>query len=121
MIQLNLENAGTSGNAAAIGEYFPDRINGVINGVLSVGIGGGGVAAVTAAQSPVFTGITYNNGWGTDEDEKISKINERISVIEDQMLILRTDKLLEEKYPALKEAYDAYQIILKMVKHDGKA
>jgi hypothetical protein len=121
MSQLNQTNSPTTNaTTAATGEYYYDTMNGTI----SVGSGAGGFfsgTVPTAAINSVYTGATLNTGWITSDAEAISKLDNRISAIEDQLMILRPDKLLEEKYPALKEAYDAYQIILKMVKNDKKA
>lgn len=43
------------------------------------------------------------------------EIKKRLDAIEDQLLILRPALELHDKYPALKEAYDAYLLVLKMV------
>ncbi len=43
-------------------------------------------------------------------------IKERISAIEDRLAIIRPDEVLQEKYPSLKEAYEHYKLIEKLVK-----
>lgn len=69
--------------------------------------------------------MTSNATWTSMEldlgsDREFQEVKARISAIENQLLILRPDFEMQEKYPALKEAYDAYQLILKMVKDNAK-
>lgn len=71
----------------------------------------------------VGTGLSMHSTatWSTleldlENNKEFQELKTRISAIEDQMLILRPDVAMQEKYPALKEAYDAYQVILKLVK-----
>jgi hypothetical protein len=47
--------------------------------------------------------------------KEIIEIQNQLAKIEQQLCILKPDEHLQEKYPALKEAYDAYQLILKLV------
>lgn len=76
-----------------------------------------------------LSGFTAGTGLSTygntvelqlSESQEFQELKDRISAIEDQLLILRPDLEMQEKYPALKEAYDAYQLILKMVKDNSK-
>jgi len=56
--------------------------------------------------------------WTTTTDktqENLAQIEARLSNIETRLLILHPHLELHEKYPALKEAYDAYQTILALV------
>lgn len=50
----------------------------------------------------------------------IQQLQQRLSKIEERLCILIPDVEMQQKYPALQEAYDAYQLILKMV-NDRKA
>lgn len=74
----------------------------------------------------VGTGLTMSNVYGSaaldldlENNKEFQEIKTRISAMEDQLMILRPDLAMQEKYPALKEAYDAYQLILKMVKDNN--
>ena len=44
------------------------------------------------------------------------KLQDRVEEIEKRLAILQPNETLQEKYPALQEAYDAYKIIEKLVK-----
>lgn len=69
------------------------------------------------------TGITVTSGggWGTTiavdlkNNPDFNDLQSRLSAIEKQLCILKPNETLQAKYPALQEAYDAYQLILKMV------
>lgn len=63
-------------------------------------------------------GNTVELNLGNSPEFQVLK--DRIAAIEDHLMILRPDIEMQEKYPALKEAYDAYQLILKMVKDNRK-
>jgi len=52
-------------------------------------------------------------------NKDFKELADRIGEIEKQMMVLRPDLAMQEKYPALKEAYDAYQVILAIVKSKG--
>lgn len=52
-----------------------------------------------------------NNYKGRDVVLPVMELKERISEIEKLLLYLKPDFEKMEKYPALKEAYEAYQII----------
>jgi hypothetical protein len=58
-----------------------------------------------------------SGGWSTTVmSDELKDTNERLDRIEGQLLILRVDQALHEKYPALKEAYEHYKLIEKMVR-----
>ena len=81
-----------------------------------------GITAQTI--SSVFSGVTitgnigigssYYIGHPTISDHEM--LIKRIEAIEDRLLILQPNQELQDKYPALQEAYEAYKIIEKMVK-----
>jgi hypothetical protein len=52
--------------------------------------------------------------------EDVSKINDRLSKIEERLCILSPSFELHDKYPALKEAYEAYRIIEGLVNENSK-
>jgi hypothetical protein len=66
-------------------------------------------------------GILTSNGilstptwqYQTTDMERVMK---RLDKIEERLLIVDPNESLHEKYPALKEAYDAYKIVEKLVK-----
>jgi hypothetical protein len=62
-----------------------------------------------------ITASPPNDFWAT-----MAEVKERVSAIEDRLAILRPDKELEAKYPALKEAYDHYKLIEKLVREQSK-
>ena len=66
-------------------------------------------------------GITNTyNGAAIDVLDITGGIETRLAAIEQQLMILTRDLSLEAAYPALKEAYDAYQLVLAMVKENKK-
>lgn len=81
-----------------------------------------GITAQTV--DSVFPGliITGNMGIGTGyySDSPTKSDHEmllkRIEEIEKRLFILQPNQELQDKYPGLKEAYEAYRIIEKMVK-----
>lgn len=52
--------------------------------------------------------------------KEMTEMKEKIEAIEDRLAILRPDETLHEKYPALKEAYEHYKLIEKLVKDQNK-
>ena len=46
----------------------------------------------------------------------IDNVLERIETIEERLAIIVPNEILHDKYPALKEAYDAYKLIEQLVK-----
>lgn len=81
---------------------------------------------VTSAIAPTWT--TINPNWTTTNLGHVSgtsytfpttsDVIKRLETIEKQLLILNRRLDLEEKYPALKDAYEQYMFILKLV--DGE-
>ncbi|BDR26187.1 hypothetical protein RVBP17_2300 [Pseudomonas phage sp. 30-3] len=48
-------------------------------------------------------------------DTELSVLRKKIEQIEKMLCMLEVDKLLSEKYPALKSAYDEYEVILSVI------
>lgn len=75
---------------------------------------------------PIYNTIVPGPNWGEitaasfepsyAHVKEFNDIKERISAIEDRLAIIRPDEALQEKYPSLKEAYDHYKLIEKLVK-----
>ncbi len=75
---------------------------------------------------PPYTTLVPGPNWGEitmspfeptyTHVKEISDIKERISAIEDRLAIIRPDEVLQEKYPSLKEAYEHYKLIEKLVR-----
>lgn len=68
-----------------------------------------------------ITSANTNTGWLTPKlnlptDEDFQKLQARISIIEERLAILEPNQPLQDKFPALQEAYDAYKIIERLVK-----
>ncbi len=68
---------------------------------------------------------TINTNFGTVAVEvatkdEIKKIEGRLHKIEERLCILSPAFELHEKYPALKEAYDAYCLVEKLVNENSK-
>lgn len=65
--------------------------------------------------------VTSGGGWGTTiavdlkNNPDFNDLKLRLTAIEEQLCILKPNEVMQEKYPALQEAYDAYQLILKIV------
>ena len=49
-------------------------------------------------------------------NEDFQKLQARLSIIEERLAILEPNQPLQDKFPALQEAYDAYKIIERLVK-----
>lgn len=64
----------------------------------------------------ISDGLLSVSSWQIPETNDLKKIQERLSVVEERLLIIYPDKEMHEKYPALKEAYEAYKVIEKLVK-----
>jgi len=76
----------------------------------------------------IGTGITSINTYdsvsidwdnippGTRFETLFRNINDRLGQVENRLAIINVDFELMEKYPALKEAYDHYMIVEKLVK-----
>lgn len=72
--------------------------------------------------SYVLTSTGTNFAWqdpGVYTTRAEIEIGRRLDKIEKQLLILKPSIELHEKYPALKEAYEAYLLVLKMVEGPG--
>ncbi len=66
---------------------------------------------LTVASSGSWSCIELDLPCNTD----FKQIKERLSVIEKRLAILEPDQDLQDKYPALQEAYDHYKLIEKLV------
>lgn len=60
--------------------------------------------------------LTYPPAPSYATEDDIKKVDKRLAEIEDRLSILRIDENLHTKYPALREAYEAYKIIEALVK-----
>jgi hypothetical protein len=54
--------------------------------------------------------------WESPYPNETKELKERLEVIEKRLMIIHPDKELHEKYPALKEAYEAYRIVERLIK-----
>lgn len=63
----------------------------------------------------ISQGISYGMTLDLNQSPEFQALKDRIIGIEKQLCILQPNIALQEKYPALQEAYDAYQVILKLV------
>jgi hypothetical protein len=83
-----------------------------------------GIIAQTIGQAlPGSVLVTGSTGatWGsifTESDHQI--LLKRIEAIEARLAIIEPNQVLQDKYPALQEAYEAYKIIERLV-NDKKA
>src|ERR1700756_3958689 len=58
--------------------------------------------------------------YATPDD--LNVLHKRLDQIEERLSIIKTDEYLMEKYPSLKEAYDAYKLIEALVRDNyGKS
>lgn len=73
--------------------------------------------SITAATYNYIGGGGSNLDLSTDKD--FQELKMKIMCMETQLMILNPEHELHKKYPALKEAYDAYQVILKLVKDNA--
>jgi hypothetical protein len=74
----------------------------------------------------IFNSICAQPKWGTinssflepsyETEKQLMAIQERMTKIEERLAIIRPDRALQEKYPALKEAYEHYKLIEKLVR-----
>ncbi len=66
---------------------------------------------------PVFAGMPHYGHYGMDLELQPAflKLKEQINAIEDRLMILRPNEVLQEKYPALKEAYEHYKLVERLV------
>ena len=49
-------------------------------------------------------------------DIRVDQLVEEVEMLKEAMLILKRDRVMEEKYPELKEAFDEYNRMLKNLK-----
>jgi hypothetical protein len=63
-------------------------------------------------RSPTMGGYTY---VGDGSSVELRKVNERLDLIEKRLCVLYDNPELHEKFPALKEAYENYKLIEKLV------
>jgi len=61
----------------------------------------------------------YTTAFNPTYNNQLEEIDKRVSAIEDRLAILRINETLHEKYPALKEAYEHYKLIEKLVKEQS--
>lgn len=84
-----------------------------------------GTTYTTSTSTPYIANSTsatagWHPGWITSTTEHtIKEVLGRIDRIEKQLLIINPNEKLQKEFPALQEAYEAYQIVLKLV-GDGK-
>ena len=69
--------------------------------------------------------FTSNNtgsliGLNLPGDKNYQALLKQVEELEKRMLIINPNNDLHEKYPALKEAYDEYQLISAIVDNKGK-
>lgn len=82
--------------------------------------------SITGHTIGASTITSTSSGWADMVDAnvlseiKADALSERLEEIEKQLAIIRPDKVLQEKYPALQEAYDHYMTIKALV-DDGKS
>jgi hypothetical protein len=71
-------------------------------------IGGSGIGI---SSQQYWTEVSLN----LRNNREFQDLQNRLTEIEEQLLILKPNEVLQAKYPALQEAYDAYKIIEKLV------
>jgi chaperonin cofactor prefoldin len=54
------------------------------------------------------------------DDKSFKDLMKRVEIIEQRLAILHPNEELQEKFESLKEAYDAYKIIERLVDDSGK-
>jgi hypothetical protein len=74
-----------------------------------------------AATSQYVTGISTSGATWTSypTNAEYDKLTARVEALEKRLAILQPNETMQEKYPALQEAYDAYKIIEKLVSTKG--
>jgi hypothetical protein len=96
---------------------------------------GTGISSMTSANYNWNTGVVgqvltvgasgipqWNSSYtfpGIPSEEEFNKLMDRMTKMEERLAILEPNQELQDKYPALQEAYEAYKIIEKLV-HDTK-
>ncbi len=78
---------------------------------------------------PIYTSISPGSMWGEvtmptswepANVKEMTDIKDRLSAIEDRLAIIRPDEVLHEKYVSLKEAYEHYKLIEKLVRDQNE-
>lgn len=77
-----------------------------------------GIPSLAAGQGLMVN--SSGSGWVTIEtdltqDKDFKEVLSRLSTIEDRLCILQPSLELHDKYPALREAYENYKLIEKLV------
>jgi len=85
------------------------------NGSAGSGLLGLGNSVYNGSSQGGHTHAIGNIPAGVPLTDVIETINDRLQSIEKLLLIVQEQQVLNEKYPALKEAYDHYQMVLAMV------
>ena len=75
----------------------------------------------SAATSLYVTSIGASGATWTSHttNAEYDKLAARVEALEKRLAILQPNETMQEKYPALQEAYDAYKIIEKLVSTKG--
>jgi hypothetical protein len=115
---IHTTTGSTWGGAGGAGTYITTPSN--IGQVLVYGGGGGGGGGAGTYQStggtwaPMHTMTLQTAKNRMDVDELI----ETVQMLKERLLILSPMLEKHEKYPALKQAYDHYKMIEKMIAED---
>lgn len=68
-----------------------------------------------------FVSVTETGTYSVNPDNKESeRINERLEKIEQRLAIIIPDETLHKEFPALREAYEHYKLIEKLVSSKKK-
>lgn len=70
-------------------------------------------------EDPLWSQFSVSSDSVISYSDPYADMNFRITEIEKQLLLIKPDQYMMDKYPALKEAYDHYQLILKLVRDDN--
>lgn len=85
----------------------------------------GGTAGQVLTHNGTYTHIGANTStteWTAPNEAELKIINKRLEEIEKRLHILtKPDQDLMDKYPALKEAYDAYKLIEKLIGENNES
>lgn len=72
-----------------------------------------------ATQQYITNGINGATWTSHLTNAEYDKLTARVVALEKRLAILQPNETMQEKYPALQEAYDAYKIIEKLVSTKG--
>lgn len=92
---MNYNNVGPGGATAGVG---------TVNMNMAIG------ANAIGQSGKVLVSSGYNTTWQIP-----SPFDKRLDQIEARLLILNVDEELQNRFPALKEAYDHYKLVEKIV------